>query len=216
MSLLERKIKDKEIRINDIVDSAEKLFLLKGFENMTMDDLSKETEFSKKSLYTYFKSKEEIYQSILLRAFKIFNAIIEEFVCKQDIGTKEKLAQFYKASLSFFIKYPLYYRLISDYKTSIDDFKDPGEITKKCYVEGEKTFQFLFDIINEGIANKSFRNDIDPVNTTLCLWGFSKGISSIISVKSNYLKIYHEKNPEQILETAFNLIIGSLENIKGE
>ena len=67
MGINERKDKEKQIRSNDIIDAAERVFFLKGYDLATMDDVAKEAEFSKRTVYVYFNSKEQIYFEIMVR-----------------------------------------------------------------------------------------------------------------------------------------------------
>ena len=53
MGTLERKEREKLARKIEIVNAAERVFFEKGFENSTMDDIAKEAEFTKKTLYSY-------------------------------------------------------------------------------------------------------------------------------------------------------------------
>ena len=71
MGIIERKEREKLARKTEIINAAEKIFFKKGFENSTMDDIAKEAEFTKKTLYSYFKSKEELYFEIMLLGFNI-------------------------------------------------------------------------------------------------------------------------------------------------
>ena len=50
-----------------ILDSAEKLFVEKGYTGTSINDIAKEADFSRTSIYQYFTSKEEIYLHILER-----------------------------------------------------------------------------------------------------------------------------------------------------
>ena len=61
MGSSERKEKEKEIRRKDILDAAERIFFTKGYRSATMDDVAKEAEYSKRTVYVYFSSKEQIY-----------------------------------------------------------------------------------------------------------------------------------------------------------
>ena len=56
MGIAERKEREKLQRRNDIIDAAERLFFQHGFETPTMDDVAREAELSKGTLYLYFKS----------------------------------------------------------------------------------------------------------------------------------------------------------------
>ncbi|MFA6939636.1 MAG: helix-turn-helix domain-containing protein [Clostridiaceae bacterium] len=65
----ERRRQEKEIRRKDIVDAAEQIFFSKGYENVSMDEAAKEAEFSKRTVYAYFNSKEQIYFEIMIRGY---------------------------------------------------------------------------------------------------------------------------------------------------
>jgi hypothetical protein len=60
MGVAERKEREKQQRRNDIIDAAEKLFFAKGHDNTTVDDIAKEAELSKGTVYLYFSSKEDL------------------------------------------------------------------------------------------------------------------------------------------------------------
>ena len=50
-----------------IVDSAERLFLERGFGSVSMDDLAHAAGVARRTLYNRFSSKEEIFREMLLR-----------------------------------------------------------------------------------------------------------------------------------------------------
>lgn len=54
-------LKTKEI----LVDVARKLFAEKGIEGTTMNDIALASKRGRRTLYTYFKNKEEIYYSVI-------------------------------------------------------------------------------------------------------------------------------------------------------
>jgi AcrR family transcriptional regulator len=49
-----------------ILQAAEKVFVQKGYRVATVDDIAAEAQFSKATLYRYFKSKSEIFFEIIL------------------------------------------------------------------------------------------------------------------------------------------------------
>lgn len=55
-----------------ILDTAEKLFGDHGFEGVSMSTLAKEAGVSKANIFHHFKSKEELYMTVLHRARKRF------------------------------------------------------------------------------------------------------------------------------------------------
>ena len=53
-----------------IVHAAEKILVAKGYAGMTMDDVAREAQFSKATLYHYFRSKGELLLEILGHFFE--------------------------------------------------------------------------------------------------------------------------------------------------
>ena len=86
MGIVERKEKERLTRRNDVIGAAEALFREKGFDHTTMDDIAKDAGFTKKTIYTYFSSKDEIYMEIMIRGFNALNKLID---LKLDSGPRE-------------------------------------------------------------------------------------------------------------------------------
>lgn len=75
---------------NQIITFATELFLTKGFKSVTMDDLASEMAMSKKTIYTYFKTKRDL---ILASANYVFQSIAEgiEVICNLSLNPIEEL-----------------------------------------------------------------------------------------------------------------------------
>ncbi len=83
MGISQRKEREKEQRRKDIIDAAEKVFFKKGLNNSTMDEVAKEAELSKGTLYLYFKSKEEIHFEIRTRALNILSKMFKKAISEK-------------------------------------------------------------------------------------------------------------------------------------
>jgi len=75
-----RIVKDPEVRRAEILDAAEELFIAKGYEKASVNDIIKAVGLSKGAFYYYFKSKEEV-----------LDEIIEKLVC-EGVKRAEKVA----------------------------------------------------------------------------------------------------------------------------
>lgn len=64
----ERKKHRKEENKLSILNAGEKVFARKGYSLATMDDIAREAQFSKATLYSYFRSKNEIFFEIILNS----------------------------------------------------------------------------------------------------------------------------------------------------
>ncbi|MFL3025892.1 MAG: TetR/AcrR family transcriptional regulator [Candidatus Neomarinimicrobiota bacterium] len=80
----DRQEKEREIRKEQILKAALKVFKLQGIEKSTMDEIAKQADFGKASLYYYFSSKEEIFVELLDRGWKMIWESIEPVIHNRD------------------------------------------------------------------------------------------------------------------------------------
>lgn len=216
MKEISRKVKEKLNRKNAIIDGAEEVFFNKGFYNSTMDDIAKNAEFTKKTIYSYFNSKEEIYYEIMLRGYKILNSMNDEILkekrCDDEIQNIKMMGETY---IEFSTKYNGYFKAILDYKNN-DDFKGKSvneKLFMECYKEGEYSLELLKDCIVRGIHKGQITDKYDPIDICLTLWSCILGFSSIIENKENYIEKAHNRTSAEVLKTAFQIVVGSIKCI---
>lgn len=65
--------KEKLARKEEIIRAAEKLFLENGFENTSVDDISREAKFTKRTIYQYFANKEDLFFAVEIKEVKKLN-----------------------------------------------------------------------------------------------------------------------------------------------
>ncbi|AOT69273.1 TetR/AcrR family transcriptional regulator [Geosporobacter ferrireducens] len=92
-----RIIKAYDERRNEILDTAERLFHMNGYEKCTVNDILKEVAIAKGTFYHYFKSKEEVLDAIVLRYKEIVVSRAEKILKKNGISPEEKLMHIFMA-----------------------------------------------------------------------------------------------------------------------
>ncbi len=80
MSLSERQQREKQHRIETILESAKHLFARKGFQETSMTDIARQAELGKATLYYYFKSKDDIYREIFISYSRTYYSAITEVI----------------------------------------------------------------------------------------------------------------------------------------
>jgi len=80
----DRQSKEREFRKEQILKAALSVFKSNDLEKATMDEIAKEADFGKATLYYYFSSKEEIFIEILNRGWKMIWESIEPVIHDQD------------------------------------------------------------------------------------------------------------------------------------
>ncbi len=59
-----------EIRRNQILDCAKKVFAEKGYHNSYVEDIIREARIGKGTIYEYFRNKEDLFTSVLTRSLQ--------------------------------------------------------------------------------------------------------------------------------------------------
>ena len=75
-----------------LVDVARRLFAKMGVENTTMNDIAVASQRGRRTLYTYFKSKEDIYLAVVESELDILTDTMKR-VTEKDIRADEKLME---------------------------------------------------------------------------------------------------------------------------
>jgi AcrR family transcriptional regulator len=80
MGIKERKEREREMRRQQIMVAAKRVFTQRGYEKSTMEDIAREAELSPGTIYLYFKSKDELYASLCLRVLRFISVKVDHVV----------------------------------------------------------------------------------------------------------------------------------------
>ena len=208
-----RKVKEKEMRRNDIIDAAEKVIFAKGYDLATMDDIAKEAEFSKRTVYIYFNSKEQLYFEIMVRGYKLLVEMIEAALADvKEMTAIDRVKLIGRILYQFNTEYPDYFDAIMCYENGEKDFVNgiPDQSREECYALGEKIFGYLASALEDGVEEGVIRDELDTVNTAIILWSCTIGLFNTLIKKRNYIEHYHKRNPEELLLDGLNMLMISI------
>lgn len=213
MGITERKEKERLIRKNDMINAAGRVFFKKGFESSTMEDIAKEAEFTKKTIYSYFKSKEELYYEIMLLGFKTLNILYDKAINENiEMSEIEKIKKLGQTFVEFSRTYPGYFKAIADYENKDFDFQvdDSNSLLNECYIAGEYSFKLLNNCIVNGMKKNEIIDNTDSVTVCLILWSTMLGFIGLINKKEKYINVYHNKDIDKLMEDGFEILLRSI------
>ena len=84
---------ERQARMELILNSAERLFVEKGYVDTSINDIAELADFSRTSIYQYFSSKEEIYVNILERYTDVLVERLSE-ATRNPVTTIDKIRAF--------------------------------------------------------------------------------------------------------------------------
>ena len=206
MGIADRRQREREQRKTEIIDAAERLFFSRSYEDVSMDDIAREVELNKATIYLYFKNKETLFATIVLRGVRI---LTERYTgcMENEVPGIAKVVLMGQAYYRFSQEYPDYLRLIHFYGSERFSRENPyaAEIGK-----GYGTCRrILADAIREGIDDGTIRADLDPFLTSMYLMISFMGIFSL----ENRWKLVIEAegfNYEQFTSEFFRFIIPAI------
>lgn len=104
-----RIVKEAEERKEEILDAAEKLFGMKGFDNTSTGDILDAVGIARGTLYYHFKSKEDILDGVIER---MTNRLLED--AKEIARNKERpvLERFTKAIMALNVESKIGYEVM--------------------------------------------------------------------------------------------------------
>jgi AcrR family transcriptional regulator len=150
-----RRELEKERRRNDILNAAEKLFFSKGFENVSLNEIAKELQLGRSTLYLYFENKEELFFAIVLRGALILHKMILNEV-KNSNTAFEKLTAFRKAYYDFAQDYPQYLKSYNYLVSGRFDLENMGETEYKIESIAQSKYYDEYKKLLEGSLGPNF------------------------------------------------------------
>ena len=180
MGIQERRQREREQRRDAIIEAACEVFMKKGINSATMDEIASKAELSKATLYLYFTNKEELFLAVLLI---VMAAFIEVMGGSQDEtkSVHENLHNLGKAYYSFYLQYPAYYKLMNVMEPS-DDFEfDKYEISRELARLNGEIWRIVCGPVVQGMKQGIFKQDVVPLEVGMTLWVGSSGIINLMA-----------------------------------
>lgn len=206
-----RKKKESLARFNreNIMQSARTLFETNGIEKTTVDDIAKEADCSKSTLYVYFKSKEEILQTILLEEMQQLLAMLKGNV-ENEGNFRENYHAVCRAMVAYEKKYPVYFACMLETIELPEEQTDAQNVRVQIYETGEALNDEVMCLLKKGEQEGVIKEGLNPVLTAMFFWS---GISEIIRFsgqKETYLGHRMNISREDYMEYGFSLLLESI------
>lgn len=190
----------KDLKRKHIIDTAVKVFVLKGYYGASVKDIVEEADISVGTFYFYFKNKEELFETLYVElSEELFERTI--FKAMQNINNKIDLG--FSRAITFFLKVidlnrPLAKIMLIEAVGLNPKFEARrAEVTKKCV---NYTFDGLKEI--EAFGSLSIP-DIKIGSTAL--------MGTLYGVIMEWLQ---EDNGSNLTDYAYTLIIYNLQALR--
>ena len=172
-----------EFHRGSILAAAERLFAEKGTEKTTMDDIARESEYSKATLYVYFQSKEEIVNAILLSSMVLLQKKIQAAV--EHYGNWfHAYDAVCEAIIRFYGENPAAYESTYIALTTDVDESSLDKGTRDILQVADATNAMLANFLRQGAAEGVVRIALPPDETVVLFWAALSGMVKMADNKT--------------------------------
>ena len=211
MGITERREREREQRHNAIIAAAEIIFFRKGFDKATMQEVAREAELSKGTLYLYFKDKESLHFAIMQKGLKILSKMMQD-ACEEKYTGAENALEIGKAYIRFYREHHDYFRAIMAFeseKLQKIDVDLHGEIFKP-----ESPLMVLVQVVEQGMSDGTVRKDMPAAELAVLLWSQLTGIMQFIDNRKVLMQSIPLEREKMLMDHFRILQDGIIRNIK--
>lgn len=204
-----RKQNIAELHRQNILAAAERLFIEKGYNNTTMDDISHAADYSKRTVYSYFESKYEIHCRMVLQGITLLKEYIEQGANASD----EFLGQYHGICtklLQFYSDHPFYFDAVIQFQTSPLKDEHPPQIVIDIYNKGEETNALLEQAFESWQRQGVLRPDIRIKEAIFIYWSSLTALIHLVQQKEIYIEKAMGITGENFLNYSFDLLLGAI------
>ena len=201
-----KKLALEQFNRDNILTAAKELFETKGVQETTMDDIALQADYSKSTIYVYFQSKEDIYNSIVIDYLDVLIAELSmDF--EQNKSFSDSYFKLCDGLVRFCERYPKYYASLMMEEKATNSRKK-GIIMLPAVLQ--ELYCLIEKLIDKGKKSKVLSEKLDTKPAVLYLWSSLSGIIQISEQKKHEI----EKKTGMTIETyrrfAFRMLFDSL------
>ena len=204
-----RRERERTQREAEIVAAAERIFCEKGFESASMDEIASAAQFTKRTVYLYFKGKEELFFAAALNGFlKLFAAL--QAASPPGATGYQKILEGYRAYYVFYRENPGVFRMINEVGAVKSKAKTETPGLKELLRFDNELFRWVADNVAGGKADGSIREDLDPVMATFSIIFMMTGFFNQLSLNGKTFLDHFSLDPEEFSDYSMQLLLGSI------
>lgn len=208
MGITERKERERLRRREEILDAAERIFAGKGILYSTIDDIAREAELGKGTLYNYFPSREAILWYCAIRGMRKLKMIIIKSL-SPDNEPLMNLGKMAESFISFAQMQKNYFNIFLHVGMG---FSIPAGITGKEVkevFETESPFGLIRKELLRGREQGFFRSDIDPDLQAHAVWIQFYSFMQLISLNPEMVAAFGLDH-NRLIATNMEMIINGI------
>jgi AcrR family transcriptional regulator len=175
MGIPERKEREKEQRREEILEAARHVFFMKGLAAATMDDIADKAELSKGTLYLYYKSKEDLYITVMMRGMQLLYDAFEK-VAQTASSPAAMLTSLFDAYRTYFDTHRDYFRMMHYLQAPQFHKQVSEDVQQSCSLLNRRIWDLVSGMLQQCVDKGLLRKNLNPIELGIILWSSSTAL----------------------------------------
>ncbi len=161
MDTMSRKERERLTHREEILRAAEKIFAAKGFFQSTMNEIARAAEFGTGTLYKYFKSKEDLYFTLIDEKTEEISHLVQKELHRQGSAT-ERIRNVLFLQLEFMERNRDFFRIYTS-EGSRFEWSVQNDCGKRVHEKMVNYIHLLAEVFQQGIEANELK-PFDPLD----------------------------------------------------
>lgn len=210
---ISRRQREKEQRRQHFIDVGQMVFLEKGYERASVEDIARTAEFSKRAVYLYFRDKRDLFHAVVLRGLTRLNDALASAGEPSDRGV-DRLVAMGRAYYGFFTSERGFFDLILDFEMRDYHYAKPGEgmteFGRSCQEMNDRNAELANTAIVKAIDDGADAGGLEPIQVTLLVWGQLIGILQLIAKREDVLEATYGMSAEAFFDRSLAISVAGV------
>jgi len=192
---------------------AEPVFFKKGYDATTIIEIAKASGYNKRSIYLYFKDKEEIFLAVVLRGLTRLYDMLE--AVSQSSGIRDLGQAFFDFSISC----PDCLKLIMVYEASTCVYQGKQYLPpvsdikigyrERCQATTDAIAALMTRSLGRAIDKGRIKTSLTPEQLMLILWGQVFGVMQIILMRKKGFEETYGMSYKELFDAFMDMSMAS-------
>lgn len=184
-----------------ILEAATRILAKRGAEHVPFAEIAEAAGVSRTLVYFHFKDRAGLVQAARLRAVEILGRRFAQVSAGKESGL-DRIEAIGRAYWAFGKEHPAEFSILVISDPPLDQRAKEAEMAP---------IERMAKVLREGIRDGSIRKNLgDPRVTSVCLWGFTHGLSMLAAGKGGNLEREMGVTPKSLMDFGFSLMRASL------
>lgn len=202
MTVRERRVRQKTLLRQEILDAARDILVREGYEGLSMRKVAERIDYSPTAIYLHFKDRDDL---VFCVCEELMGGLVKELqhVIDRHADPLVALQQGLRRYVEFGLKHPQHYQATFGIAHGHDPDEDarhqaPGTMAMQA-------FAFLPRLVGECVKRKKLAK-VDVHNASCALWAGIHGITSLLIVMPNF----KWGDPDEVIDQLIAMLVDGL------